>query len=69
MSASPFFTLLCTPWGKGGGTADGVGHNDYVSLVSVMVMMMTMVMVMMMMMMMTMLMMTTTTTTTMRMMI
>ena len=46
MSASPFFTLLCTPWGKGGGTADGVGHNDYISLVSVMVMMIVIVMVM-----------------------
>ena len=45
MSASPFFTLLCTPWGKGGGTADGVGHNDYISLVSVMVMMIVMVIV------------------------
>ena len=56
MSASPFFTLLCTPWGKGGGTADGVGHNDYISLVSVMVMMMTMVMVMVMVMMMVMVM-------------
>ena len=26
--ASPFFTLLCTPWGKGGGTDDFQHEND-----------------------------------------